>query len=110
MVLLVRPCSIARSINIFWVSGITLFNCSNADLSLADDQKELYDWKFSTIDAFRDEYEDKKRTDYTSIFIIGYNSEKEARTGHINLVKHIKKHGIIHSEDDEIIRRIATGK
>ena len=87
------------------------FEFRKADFSLDDSQKEQYDWKFSTVDASRDEYENKKKKIYYCIFMIGYNTKREAKIGHINLVKHIKKYGMgfAESDDEEMVRSIAKG-
>jgi hypothetical protein len=93
-------------------NGCSIIEFHNADLSLMDDQKEQYDWKFATVDAFKDQFKDGRAEQYDCLFMLGYNTEKEAKTGHRNFVDHIKKYGMkfAGSDDLDILRSIATGK
>jgi len=64
----------------------------NPDLSYEKGQRELYGWKFATLDCFKDEFYDDT-DEYGCIFIEGYMTEEEAIEGHGRIVNEILVRG-----------------
>jgi len=73
-------------------TGISLLEFMNPDLSFTDDQQEQYDWKFATLDCFKDEFYDDSDK-YCGVFLMGYMTEDEAKMGHKRIIDDILVNG-----------------
>lgn len=72
-------------------TGFSVLEFHNIDGSLADDQKEQYDFKYATLCCFKDEYFDKNKEDFSAILIKEYTTKEEAIEGHKKIVDFILK-------------------
>ncbi len=73
-------------------TGVSGVQFHNWDFSLEKSQQEQYDWKYATLDCFRDEFE-ADSDDYSGLFLRGYMNEAEAKAGHKEIVAEVLAKG-----------------